>query len=433
MNFVKKNILNLALTAVLGLLHMVIGILTARMLGPEGIGHFQVFSSTQSLIATLLSLGLGQASIYYINNKKIDKSIVVTNLIKFYIPSSILCTIGVATLVLYFTDYFGEISISCLLLFSIGTSASLFTSSLRAILLADLSIIKTQLVQYSTNIFILLTVIILFLLDIGINVQTLLGIYAIGNIIAGILLYSYFVKHIKWSIHFNLSLFKKIAGLGIVMSASNIATIIFSNSPVYALTWFVDEGFLHTGLYSRALSVTTIATFTIQAIGPLLYAKMSSSTMESKIMHAKIAATAFFIFNTLLFISVQICAPFIIKLLYGYEFIGAATYLKLLSISFFFNGAISVCTNILSSEGKAKSVVLSLTYGVISFWIFLLTLLITTSPLIIVVSAVIANSISCIIMMIYTKQSFGISISSFFPTRVSTINNVTKFLLKNLR
>lgn len=403
------------------------------MLGPNGTGHFQVFTSTQSIIATIFSLGLGQASIYYINNKGYSIQYIVSLLIKFYIPLACITTVGVALLVSLCSSYFGNLTSICLILYSIGTSALLFTTSLRAILLADLNVIKTQTVQYVSQIFILVIVMMLFIGKFSLSVNTLLIIYSLGNIISAIWLVGYFKKSIDWKRKFDHILFKPLCKLGVIMSTSNIASIIYLSSPVYALTWFYSNGFTSAGLYSRALSIMTIATFTVQSVGPLLYSKMSSSSLKEKIHQGKISAHSFFIFNVAIMLIIILLAPFLVRLLYGAAFVQAADYLRLLAIALPFNGIISVGTNLLSSEGLANKVVSSLSIGVFAFWISQFALIIFSAPILVCVCVILANVVTGIFMSVQTKKYFGFSIIDYFPFNVSDYMKVFNLLYRGIK
>ena len=415
------------------MINMFIGIITARMLGPDGTGHFQVFASTQSIVATVFSLGLGQASIYYINNKGCAIKNVVNTLIKFYIPLTGIITISIAFLVYFFSDYFGRLSSTCLILYSVGTSALLFTTSLKAILLADLNVVKIQVVQYVSHIFILAVVLYLFIEHLNLSVNTLLIIYSIGTIVSALWLLCYFRNDIDWRIKFDKYLFKPLCKLGVMMSTSNIASIVYLSSPVYALTWFYVQGFNDAGLYSRSLSIMTIATFTVQSIGPLLYSKMSSSTLEAKLYQARISAHSFFIFNVVLMVGILLLAPYLIYILYGSQFAGSTEYLRLLAYTLPFNGVISVGTNLLSSEGMASKVVISLTIGVLVFWITQLIVAMFNIPILVCVSVILANIATGGCMITYSKKYFSMSLLDYFPIRFSEYFNVVKLLYQGIK
>ena len=414
-------------------MNMIIGMFTSRMLGPDGIGHFQVFSSTQTIIVTILSMGLGQASIYYINSKGYSTEIVVTMLIKFFIPMSIFSSVCTILLIFLNQQYFGVITTTSLCLFSIGTSALLFITSLKAILLAGLNIKNNQIVQYSASIVIFSIVILFYFLHKKLNVASLLIIYSIGNLLSATILYGYFHKYISWNIIFKFKIFKPLCKLGITMSASNLSQVFFMNSPIYAFTWFYLKGFEQVGLYSRALSIMTIATFTIQAIGPLLYAKLSSVSDKEKIWQTQISSTAFFLFNTLLFCVIQILAKPLIYILYGNDFLGAVPYLRILSLSLFCNGVLVVSLNLLSSKGEARSVLKSIIIGTVVLWISVCASMYFNNPLSIAYCVVLSNVVTAFFLVSQTTKIMDISIIDFLPVKFSQIEELAKILKSGIK
>lgn len=433
MNFVQKNIANVLLTACLYSINMIIGVFTSRLLGPAGIGHFQVFSTTQSIIATLFSLGLGQSSIYFINSKGYKKSEVVSTLVKFFIPLSIIVSIGFSSLIYSQQNYFGKSNIIAIILFSLGTSALLFTTSLRAILMADLRIAKIQAVQYISQILILISVILVYFFHLSISVDWLLALYAIAQISSALLLISFFSKYFRWTVGFDMGLFKKLAKLGVVMSANNIVQILFLNTPIYALTWLWSDGFTEVGYYSRAIAITTIATFTIQAIGPLLYAKLSKVPEEEKLYQTKISAIAFFVFNLIMLIGIQIFADMLVRLLYGVQFLPSVIYLRVISFSLFFNGMMVVALNVLSSKGLASRVLRALITGTVLLWISIFATAFMQNPIMIAYSVVISSAVTALILVYETTKVLQLSIWDYIPTKISQIKDVISIIKSGLK
>ena len=147
MNFVKANILNFALTAAVYVVNLLVSIAIARILGPEETGHFQIFVSTQTILVTFFSLGLGQASIYFHNAKKIPIDDIISTTLKVEALVSLAIIGSICGLVYFNTDYFGVISAGALIWYSLGSSALLFTTAMRPLLLAHMQVGKNGMVQ----------------------------------------------------------------------------------------------------------------------------------------------------------------------------------------------------------------------------------------------------------------------------------------------
>lgn len=432
MNFVKKNIYNVILSGILHALGMVIAILSARILGPNGVGHYQVFISTQSLITTVLSLGLGQASIYFINSKKANPKEVLSSIVKFYLPISLLVTIGTGLLIEFNASYFGETTLICLILFSASTTTLLFTNSLKPILLTNLKIGKMQVVSYVSQCVIVISILFAYIKCIELSIDEFLIISSIAHILSGGLLFWFLKEYIDFHIKFKSNLMRAICKMGIVMSSSNIAQLIFLYSPIYAFTWFYTNGFSEVGLYSRAISITTIATFTTQAIGPLLYSKMSKSSDSEKIQQTKVTATSFFIFNFIMFVIIEVFANQFIALLFGDEFMNAIPYLRIVAFSLFFNGIITVSLNVLSSKGCAWRVCGSILLGLTSLWIAMSLSSFFENPYLIAYCVVVANAITALCLSINASKVMNICPIDFIPTRSSQIKDVINILKRSI-
>ena len=70
------------------------GIVTARMLGPNGRGIFTLVSVLPHTVAAFVKLGLGQASIYSIRRERIDPSLVASHLIVMTAVASVVGVTG---------------------------------------------------------------------------------------------------------------------------------------------------------------------------------------------------------------------------------------------------------------------------------------------------------------------------------------------------
>lgn len=66
LSFIKNTSAVLATKVILVLLKLAIGILTARILGPNGKGIFVLAIQMPGLLATLSNLSLGEAFVYHI-------------------------------------------------------------------------------------------------------------------------------------------------------------------------------------------------------------------------------------------------------------------------------------------------------------------------------------------------------------------------------
>lgn len=130
----------------------------------------------------------------------------------------------------------------------------------------------------------------------------MLIIYGVASIASAALLFKYFSRDFHLKRKINFPLFKSIAKLGTLMSGNIMAQTLVSNAPLYALSWMLVSGFQDVGYFSRCISICMIATFINNAIGPLLYAKLTGCSEEEKRQQTKLAASFFF--------DIQLCHDF---------------------------------------------------------------------------------------------------------------------------
>ncbi len=114
------------------------GIILSRVMGPEGIGQLEVFKSFQSIIVTLFALGIGNASIYFINNVRIRTDELLATTLSASGVAAILLFLTVLTIVYAFPNYFGPIAFLSMVAYAAGTSFSLLILTTKTVLTAEM-------------------------------------------------------------------------------------------------------------------------------------------------------------------------------------------------------------------------------------------------------------------------------------------------------
>lgn len=378
MNFVKQNIFNYVSTIGLMAVNMFVSILEARLLGPEGIGRFQLFISTQTIIATVLALGIGNAGIYFINSKRTTKRVFVSTAIKIEVLLGGISYIVSAAIFYFNSGYFGHLYYWTLLVFCLGSSCTLISSSLRPVLLAEFKVLKLQIVQYITSISTLLIIGVYYLSGNKVDVEMILIIHGCTALFGAVYLLCLLWKDIHWKVKLNFSLVFDILKFGIPFSCSNIAAILIANIPLYAISFILPDSLKSVGYYSRAVTILTLAISVNKAVGPLLYAKFSGNGPIEKIKNTRLSATFFLLVNICGTIGICVFANLLIYLLYGKAFMDSVPIVRLLCLSLVFTGMNELIYNLFSSIGKPKYVffnlilsvllMIPLQYGLINLW-----------------------------------------------------------------
>lgn len=366
MNFTQSSIFNIIASFGLLFINLLISIIEARIMGPSEIGRYQVFVTTQTMFATICALGIGQSCIYFINKLKTDERKVLSTSINATLPIALLAGILLFVIIILNKDYFGKENVYCIAMFSVGTSAMLINNIFTPVLLTRMEVVRNQMVKYFGRVFTLIAFGVLFLFGKKLSVGFLLGLSGITTLLASALLYSYFRNRFSFQDGIDFPLLWKILKWGIKLSGNNIASLTLTSIPVYFLTWFsVSDGFLDVGFYGRANSLLVVGTVIASSIGPLLYAKWSTVEGEELVSQVKRVSMLFVIINAMIALGLIVIAPFIIKLLYGSEFVAAIPILQILAFSLIGNGLKEVCYGILSSQGHPLKILKNLCFGIV--------------------------------------------------------------------
>lgn len=367
MNFTQSVLFNVFASGGLLIINMLIGVIEARVLGPYEMGRYNLFLTTQTMFATLFAFGIGQSCIYFINSLKKDSSLVVTTSVKFILPFSIIASLLLFLSLNLFHDYFGERNQFYLALFCVGTNALLINTIFIPVLLADMQVVKNQVVKYVSRLIVLFALFLLLLLHIQLEVGLLIALVGITNVVSLVLLAWYLRKEIRWTLPFDSHLLKELLKWGVKLSGNNVASIVLSSIPIYFLSWFAvqEESLAYIGYYTRSSSLLVAGTVITTSIGPLIYSKWSM--VQGDMLQLQVRKSSAFLFGVCLLISLLLIAfsSLIIRLLYGTEFDAAIPVLRILALTLAFNGLKEICYAVLSSQGRPLKIMKNLFAGAV--------------------------------------------------------------------
>lgn len=417
MKFAQASLINLGASVTFSAMNMVISIIESRILGPEGIGQFNVLLSTQTIFVTVLSLGIGRASIYFINSEKINEYHLLSTAIKCITPLALVCSIMLFGVISFFSEYYGILNSFSLFIFILGTFSLLLISLFRPILLAKFEIVKNQIVIFSARTVFLanLLMVIVYstqMLDVGM----LLAFSGFSNVISLLILLYYFKGRFSFKDQIDYRLLKRVISFGLRFSSSNIAAILLGNLPIIMLSIVgfseTDDGYSNVGYYTRAATLLVIGTMINTSIGPLLYSKWSGLSDEIVRVHAIKSISMFNLINISLTIFLFVFAPILIVSLYGKEFVPAILLLRIMSFMLLFNSVREVGYNILTSRNKSMYITQNLLISIIIFVVisFPLTKLFGIAGC--AISVLISTIISTLLIMRKCAQIIDTSVSS---------------------
>lgn len=430
MNFVKKNVFNLFASILLMGLNVVISVLQSRYLGPTELGKYQLFVSTQTTIMTIMSLGIGQASIYYHNSLKYSLTIIVTSIFKVFVPVLFMVTLVNYLVFALFPTYYGVVDKCALIVYSLGGSFLLFVTTMRPLLLIKLEVVKNQIVNYSSYVFVFVAVVFYVIFSSKLSIDFLLVIAGTANIITSLILYIYIKQYLSIRLKVDYGLLKKIICYGMKLSANNIAVILVINAPVFVLKLLMEDGFYNIGIYSRASALCSLAVTIFSTIGPLLYSKWSSNTVGEIAQNVRIASHLFFGVNLVVSVVLFTFSPLIIKLLYGEEFMAASLILRILIFTVFFSGIKEINYNILVSVGKPHKILINLLITLVVLIISLFVFIPLFDLYGAAMAVLLASLISAFLLSRESKKIISIRYIDFFIINYLDVKYIMNKLIK---
>lgn len=351
MNFTQKGILSLIGKFTGAVLALFLSIILARYLGVSGVGQYQVILSSQTITITLLAMGFGNASIYFINSQKISRKVIVSNLTKLFLIIAFILFVVLAFVILYFKNYFGTLKVYSVLIFTLGVAGLLIYNILMPVLYANLEILKLQVLSLSSTIILLVGVLIVKFI-VGVNINSVIVIVGVSNVVATIILFIYLRNDLDIGLKMDFLLLRRLFIFGIKMAATNLVFILSSNIVIFLLKKLLTDGFSAVGLFSRATAIANIFLILPTTLGPLFYSKWSGMENEKLKIEVEFTLKVLITLTTLCAVFTIFFGKYILLLLYGKEFQGASKALAILSISIIFSSISIVLTNVFSSLGK---------------------------------------------------------------------------------
>lgn len=396
MNFILNSILSIIGKFAGAFIGLLTGIILARALGPERLGQYQLFLSSQTIIITLFSLGIGNASIYFISSNQISQREVVSTFVKIFLPLSIIVSIIFGFLILFYDTYFGSVLQTSLIVFLIGTSSLVLSSILRPILYTQQKIKRVTFLNTLPPFILLIGVSTIYFLS-TVKVETGLFFWGVGNLVACVLLLIYFKKDIDLKLPFDLKKIKEIILYGIKLSATNLLFVFIGNISIFLLKYLLINGFEAVGLYSRAIAICSLIFMIPTSIGPLLFSKWSS--LEKNKLKKQAELTIRILVFLTLFISLFVIffRKEIIYLFYGNKYMVIHSAIIILTPTLIFQSISEIINNLFASIGKAG----------ITLYVFIGTLiLIFISNLVLIPSmGIVGAAISVLIGSVFNAVS----------------------------
>jgi len=333
-------------------LSMCVGILFSRQLGPAGMGQYELLRSAALTVGALAAFGLGNANIYFLNNRGVPPEAIVSHSV--WIVGVLLAalTAGLAAAVLSTPDYFGQLPTPVVILFALGTAAHAGRLILRPILTARLEVPKMVWVELIRQA-IMLGGGLLLTLGGWLSTEWAVVLLACGFYGSLTLPLVFLRRFVQLRRRFDWALFGKVFVYGLKLGAATVLFGLTQHLSVFLLRALRPDQFEEVGLYSRAVAICGLIMIVPFAIGPLLYARWATISGEQRTRQVELAARMSTTYGLSCAVFVAVCGKYLIWLLYGAQFMPAQEALIILAPALVCLTLYNTCNQLLAGAGQA--------------------------------------------------------------------------------
>ncbi|MBM4017308.1 MAG: hypothetical protein FJ288_03115 [Planctomycetes bacterium] len=354
MSLLRKGILVSGGQVLAVALNMVAGILFARTLGPDGMGQIELLRYVATVTVTVVAMGLGPAIVYFLNNRRVPVTAIVSNSAWVISVLGPIVATGMTAAILLMPHYFGAVPAAVAVVFSLGTAAVLAMGLWRQTLVAQLAanrMVAVDLTPPATTLAVGSALAVAGLLSPG----GALVAGAVGSMASAGLLLRFLWPHVDLARPFDWRLLWQLLKYGVQLAAGNVLNVLSMSVTVVLLRYLVLERFEEVGLYTRAVAICGLVTLVPVAIAPLLYARWSGLGGEARTRQVEMALRLNVGYGVVTAAGIILFGRYVIWLLYGAKFIPAEAALVFLAPALFFTPITGVCTNLLNSDGRART------------------------------------------------------------------------------
>jgi len=335
----------------------------SRSIGRDGMGQYDLLRQVGTLAATIVSLGIGNATIFFLNNRKVPLGEIVANNTRIFIVLGSILFVSTWIAIKALPAYFGEIPSYVAAVFAFGIASLLGTTFFRPIMVSALEARKMVVVNVSLPVCILLGAAVLGICGLLTTSKALI-LLAIANITSFIVTLSLVMPSLSLKGPFNWHLLRGLLSYGVKLSAANILQVVFSAASIMLLRYLTIEDFGQVGLYTRAVALCGLGMLVPTAIGPLLYAKWSSADKQERLRQVQIAGRFCFAYGLCVAVFLMLFGKYLLWLLYGKDFIAGQIAVYGLGPALASFSLFNVYINLFAGEGRAGITAWILTWSV---------------------------------------------------------------------
>lgn len=301
-------------------------IITSRFLGPDGKGIIAGLLVYPSLFMSIGSLGIQQATTYYVGQKKYTIDEIYGSVLGIWLFTNAVCMVICYVLIAYFTRQHYDGIYIFLAIF--GIPFTLYTSYSSGIFLGQQRIKEFNSINWiPVAINFLCTLILVAGLNLGVT-GSMIGTFA-GAVVMSCIVAFKMKKTVSFKPVFNLERIKKMLGLGITYAVALLVANVNYYGDVVVLERLSTPA--ETGLYSNGVFIAQFLWEIPMLMGALIFSRSAASNdpRDFSLKTCRLLRLA----GIVMFVgclSLYFLSSFVISFLYGPKFAGSATVLRLL-------------------------------------------------------------------------------------------------------
>jgi O-antigen/teichoic acid export membrane protein len=306
---------------------LLVGVILARTLAPDGFGHYALVVSTAGLLAIVGSMGLGGATIYWMNKRNMSPGAASTLVIRSSATLGLLLGIGFL-LLLQYEQYFGDLSTSVIIASSVSLLGQIMLTACTGIFIARMQIYRYIAINLMPVAVILCGLLAAAFLNI-LDLQTALIITAFGQV-GGVMVLLWFVRNdYDHRREFRLEELIPLLRYGAVMNLAYFFYMFGMDGGVILLRMFSDE-FSELGYFRSALRLAAIVVMITSAVGPLLFSKYAATSEDVRSRNVERTSRVYWLAILLIVAALGLMSSPVISLLYGDQFGPAVPVLQVM-------------------------------------------------------------------------------------------------------
>ena len=317
-SFVKNSISVFGTRIVLILISIISSVVVTRILGPSNRGALEVLFLIPYLLVSFGNLGIGNANLHFVGKKKYSiQKIAANSLVLSLMLGAVLLLIAYGSFLIYRGSFFKDIAPYYMHFAFSLIPFLLFQKFIQYTLLGEEEIGYRNIIVAFPAVINFIAVIILVLV-LRLSLLGALSASLASNVFAAALCYILVSKKTEIKLRFDYELFIRSVKFGIVPFLALVIMNLNFRADVFLIKYYLDN--TAVGLYSLGVSVVEKITLLPEAIGLVLFSRISNISEGEANNLTPLVCRWSLLFSVVAGIILFALADFLIPFVYGREF-----------------------------------------------------------------------------------------------------------------